>query len=304
MSTASNKVLVLIGPTAVGKTAMVERLALDDRLRMGPVVVVSADSVQAYRGLDIGSAKPSAEERARLPYELIDILEPSEPYSVGDFLRGADEACERSATAGRLPILSGGTGYYVKAFLYGAPAAPKADPGIRLAVEAELRERGPEALRAELLAVDPASAARIAPADLYRLARALEVYRSSGRPLSSYALPTERRARWDCLVLGLDRPRDELYARVEARVDAMMAAGLEAEARALAARGYGLEAPGMRAIGYAEFLDGSTDPVADIKKHTRQYAKRQLTFMRAIPGVRWFDADDYDGLRSAVSAWL
>jgi len=285
---------------------MVERLAFDDRLPRRPVVVVSADSVQAYRGLDIGSAKPSLEERERLDHELIDILDPTEPYSVGEFLRLADEACERAVAAGRLPILSGGTAYYVKAFLYGAPTAPKSDPAVRAAVEADLARLGVDALRAELQGVDPEAAGRIARADVYRLTRALEVYRSSGRPLSSFAPPERRRPRWDCLVIGLQRPRDELYARVDARVDAMLAAGLKEEVGSLVAKGLGPGDPGMRAIGYAEFLSGlpERDVAALIKRNTRRYAKRQLTFMRALPEVTWLDANDYDALIATVAAWL
>jgi len=307
LSTASNKVLILFGPTAVGKTATVERLDTDDRLPRRPVVIVSADSVQVYRGLDIGSAKPGAAERARIRHELVDILDPSRPFSVGDFTRLADEACERATAAGALPVLSGGTAYYVRAFLYGPPPAPPADPAVRSALQDELASRGPAALRAELERVDPDSAARIAPADLYRTTRALEVYRRSGRPLSSFKPPTERRARWDSLVIGLDRPRDELYARIDARVDAMLAAGLEREVSALVAAGFGPGDPGMRAIGYAEFLEAGRSPDeirAAIQMHTRNYAKRQLTFMRSLPGVRWFPADDYEGVLRATAAWL
>lgn len=306
LNTASNKTLVLFGPTAVGKTAMVERLSNDGRLSRKPVVVVSADSVQVYRGLDIGSAKPNLAERARIRHELLDILDPSEPYSVGDFVELADRACERASAEGALPVLSGGTAYYIKAFLYGPPPAPPSDAAVRAAIQQELSERGPEALRAELLAVDPESAARIAAADLYRITRALEVYRCSGTPLSGFALPTKRRERWNTLLVGLDRPRDELYARINARVDAMLDAGLETEVRSLVDAGYGRGDPGMRAIGYAEFLDGG-DPAnirRAIQTNTRHYAKRQLTFMRAIPGVLWLEADDYSGLFNAISAWL
>ena len=155
--------------------------------------------------------------------------------------------------------------------------------------------------------VDPISSARIAPADLYRITRALEVYRCSGRPLSSFTPPATPRERWDTLIIGLDRPRDELYARIEARVDAMLAGGLQAEFERLVAAGYGQDSPGMKAIGYAEFFDRDASPgdiSAAIKLHTRHYAKRQLTFMRAIPGVRWFGADDYDGISTAVASWL
>lgn len=314
MSTASNKVVALFGPTAVGKTALIERLAHDDRLRRRPVVLVSADSVQVYRGLDIGSAKPSPDERSRVRHELIDILDPSEPFSVGEFVRLADEACERACADGALPLLSGGTAYYVKAFVEGAPPAPPADPAVRARVRAELAERGPEALRRELARVDPESAARIAPADLYRITRALEVYRCSGLPLSSFKPTGEPRGRWDTLALGLDRPRDELYARIDARVEAMLEAGLAREVEALVAAGYGKDAPGMKALGYAQFMDAleaADFPSLDmreierlIKRDTRHYAKRQLTFMRSLPGVLWFGADDYEGILSAIAAWL
>lgn len=311
MSTISNKVLVLFGPTAVGKTATIERLAQDDRLPLKPVVVVSADSVQVYRGLDIGSAKPGAAERATIRHELVDIIDPTEPFSVGEFVRLADEACERACGSGALPVLSGGTAYYVKAFLYGAPPAPPSDPAVRAAIQRELALKGPEALRQELREVDPASAGRIAPADLYRTTRAIEVYRCSGRPLSTYELASERRARWDSLVIGLDRPRAELYSRVDARVDAMMARGLPAEVESLVNSGLKPGDPGMKAIGYAEFLGTGNTGDWDlasisgaIKLNTRRYAKRQLTFMRGIEGVRWFGADDYDGVVSALLSWF
>jgi tRNA dimethylallyltransferase len=307
LSIPSNKVLVLFGPTAVGKTATIDRLQSDDRLRKKPVVVVSADSVQVYRGMDIGSAKPDAAERQRTRLELVDILEPSQPFSVGEFVRLADEACTRAVADGALPILSGGTAYYIKAFMFGPPPAPPSDPVVRAAIQAELASRGAEALRQELAVVDPESAARLAPADLYRITRALEVYRCCGRPLSSFKPELKPRPRWDTLALGLDRPREELYSRIEARVDAMVTAGLPAEVEALRAAGYGPDAPGMKAIGYAEFLhDGRSLPetIADIKLHTRHYAKRQLTFMRSLPGVRWFGAEDYEGIVATVAGWL
>ncbi|HUW68790.1 MAG TPA: tRNA (adenosine(37)-N6)-dimethylallyltransferase MiaA [bacterium] len=308
MSIDSNRVLILFGPTAVGKTATIDRLERDDRLPAKPVVVVSADSAQVYRGMDIGTAKPAMGERARIEHELIDIRDPSEPYSVGDFTRMADDACLRACARGALPILSGGTAYYIKAFLFGAPPAPPSDPAVRAAIRAMLADLGgAEAARLELARVDPISAARIAPADLYRTARALEVYRCSGKPLSSFVPATMPRERWNPLVIGLNRPRSELYARIEARVDAMLAGGLQEEFERLVAAGYGQDSPGMKAIGYAEFFNRSASLVdisAAIKLHTRHYAKRQLTFMRAIPGVRWFGADDYDALSDAIASWL
>jgi tRNA dimethylallyltransferase len=316
LNTASNKVVALFGPTACGKTAMLERLFLDDdRPFSRPVVVVSADSAQVYRGLDIGSAKPDAGLLARLPHELINLRNPDETFSVGDFVALADDACRSAIAGGAVPVISGGTAYYLKAFVMGLFAAPKADPAIRAAVAAEMAEKGNVAMLAELARVDPVSAIRIAPADGYRIGRALEVYRCSGRPLSDFAVPDEPRAEWDVLPLGLDRPRDELYARIRLRVDAMMAAGLPAEVASLLSSGYGQGDPGMKAIGYAEFLDaglaekgltGLDLPAVadDIALHTRHYAKRQLTFMRSLHKVDWFDADDVDGVRSAIMDFL
>lgn len=271
--------------------------------------------MQVYRGLDVGSAKPDSALLAELPHELIDLREPDEAFSVGDFVRLADEACDRALARGALPVISGGTAFYIKAFINGLPSAPEAEPGIRAAVQAELAERGATAMHAELALVDPVSAARIAVADAYRISRALEVFRSSGRPLSSYAPPNAPRGRWEVLAYAVDRPRAELYARIEARVDAMMADGLPEELRALLSRGYGPEAPGLRAIGYAEFFEaGEGDPYRGlerldevgrlIKLHTRRYAKRQLTFMRALPGVRWLRPDQAPGLPDEIEAWL
>lgn len=315
MSTASNRVVALFGPTASGKTDILSRVFAGGRLRTRPAVVVSADSVQVYRGLDVGSAKPSPELLAGLPHELLDLREPDETFSVGDFVRLADEACDRAVARGALPVISGGTAFYVKAFITGLPSAPEAEPGLRAAVQAELAERGAAAMHAELAQVDPVSASRIAPADAYRISRALEVYRGSGRPLSSYAPPNAPRGRWEVLAYAIDRPRAELYARIEARVDAMMAGGLPEEFRALVGRGYGPDAPALRAIGYAEFFEaGEGDPYRGlsrldeagrlIKLHTRRYAKRQLTFMRALPGVRWIRPDEAEALPDEIEAWL
>jgi len=253
--------------------------------------------MQAYRGMDIGTAKPDAALRAALPHRLVDILDPSETYSAGDFVRLADEACGDIAAAGRLPVVAGGTGFYIRNFILGLPTAPTADPAVRAGVAADLVARGIEALREELRLADPRAHARIHRNDEYRVCRALEVLRSSGRPLSDFAPPGEARARYRFLVVALARPREELYARIDARVDAMMAAGLPAEFRRLRAAGYGPEAPGMKAIGYAEFFEteaAGLDPCSPaglaataelVKRNTRRYAKRQETFFRGLPGL-------------------
>ncbi len=254
--------------------------------------LVSADSMQVYRGMDIGTAKPSARERGILPHHLLDLRDPDEQYMVGDFVRLADEACADIAARGRLPIVAGGTGFYVRNFLFGLPSGPEADPAIRAAVARDLAESGPEALRAELAALDPAAAARIKPRDHYRLCRAVEIQRQTGRPQGDFAPPTSLRSRWDFLVVELARPRAEVYARIEGRVDAMMARGLAEEVAALRAAGYGPGDPGLKAIGYSEFLEAEAAGRASdlgaiaeaIKLDTRRYAKRQLTFFRGIPG--------------------
>jgi len=307
LSTVSNKVLILFGPTAVGKTATLHRIATDDRLQSKPVVLVSADSVQVYKGMEIGAAKPGHAERSLIRHELLDVLNPSESFSVGDFVRLADEACDKAIAKGAFPVLSGGTAYYIKAFLYGPPSAPPSEPGIRAAIQSELALHGPAYIRAELARVDPESYARIAPADLYRATRALEVFRCSGKALSSFMPPCVPRARWNTLLVGLDRPRDVLYQRIDVRVDEMMSAGLESEVTGLVHAGYGSDSPGMKAIGYAEFLvpGKSIESItSDIKLHTRRYAKRQLTFMRSIPGVHWFDADDYEAIAGKILEWI
>lgn len=298
MSTSSSTsplVVVLVGPTASGKTALLDALfgtsAVREAYGLPEAEVVSADSMQAYRGLDIGTAKPDASLLSRLPHRLLDMLDVGEQYTVGDFVRLADEACAEIAAAGRLPILSGGSGFYVRNFLCGLPSAPAADPRTRADVARDLELRGPEALRAELAAADPLSAARIHANDLYRLTRALEITRRTGRPMADFAPPLAPRSRFRFATFGVERKREELAARIGARVDAMMAAGLADEAAALRRAGARPEDPGMQAIGYREFLgDGPGDAAAvaeAIKRDTRQYAKRQMTFFRRLPGIEW-----------------
>lgn len=245
--------------------------------------------MQAYRGMDIGTAKPESSLRERLPHHLIDILDPGEQYTAGDFVHRADQACAGIAARGRLPVVSGGTGFYLRNFMCGLPTGPAADPGLRAAVAADLQRQGADALRAELAAVDPVTASRIAALDLYRLTRAVEILRASGRPPSDFAPSAATRKGYRFLVLGIARPREELNERIALRVQAMVAAGLAGEFASLAARGYGPDAPGMAAIGYREFF-GRSD-IEAIKQaiilDTRRYAKRQMTFFRALPGIEW-----------------
>jgi tRNA dimethylallyltransferase len=277
-------VLVLFGPTASGKTEILSRFAarVEGKGPWRGLELVSADSMQIYRGMDIGTAKPSAEERRRIPHHLIDIRDPDEQFNAGEFVRLADECCPRIAGCGALPVVSGGTGFYLKNFILGLSPAPPSDRDIRGALREELRLRGAASLMEELSRVDPPSAGRIHLNDEYRLLRALEVFRLSGRPLSSFqpvfggqppsggrsspggsspgeegdggALSGEGRGEYRFLILGLRRERQELYRRIDERCARMFRSGLADEVKALVDRGYGPEDPGLRAIGYREFF--------------------------------------------------
>jgi tRNA dimethylallyltransferase len=256
-------VLVLFGPTASGKTNVLLRLFGCGGLFPRKAEVVSADSMQVYRGMDIGTAKPSAAEREQLPHHLIDIRNPDEQFNVGDFVRLAAEGALDIARRGNLPVISGGTGFYLKNFILGLPEAPPSDAGIRAALKEELREKGAAALMEELARFDPVSAEKIHLNDEYRLLRALEVLRSSGRPLSSFGVSGAQaagaaadapQAEFRFLITGLFRPREELYRRINERCAAMFSQGLYDEVRRLYDKGYTPRDPGLRAIGYREFF--------------------------------------------------
>ncbi|MEP7056637.1 MAG: tRNA (adenosine(37)-N6)-dimethylallyltransferase MiaA [Caldimonas sp.] len=288
--------LCLAGPTASGKTAAA--LALADALeRIRPVEIVSVDSALVYRSMDLGTAKPSAAERACVPHHLIDIVDPADAYSAARFVADAKRCIAEIAARGRFPLLVGGTMLYFKALFDGLDEMPAADPAIR----AELAERaardGWAALHAELAQVDPAAAARIAPADAQRIQRALEVYRVSGEPISARRTRTPSSAPPPLIAL---EPRDRgwLHQRIEARFAAMLEAGLVDEVRALRARGDlhdGL--PSMRSVGYrqawAALDSGRLDALpATATAATRQLAKRQLTWLRSMPWRQSVACDD------------
>lgn len=269
--------------------------------------VVSADSMQVYRYMDIGTAKPDASVRARLPHHLIDIVDPDTQFSAGEFVKRAEAAIDGIVARGGTPVMSGGTAFYLKNFAFGLPETPPADQGLRQRLAAEAGARGVAALYSELQAADPTYAATIGERDRSRILRALEVLRATGRPLSSYRVPGSTRDDYRCLFIGLERPREELHARIERRVDAMFEAGLESEVAALRARGYGPADPGMKAIGYREFFECEGDAERArqlVKKHTRQYARRQIVFFRSLPGVVWIPADDIARLAALVGGFL
>lgn len=285
--------LVLFGPTAVGKTGLL--FSFPDI----PIEVISADSMQVYRGFDLGTAKPSASERAMVPHHLIDVLEPDTPFDVGEFVGACDRLVPEICSRGAVPVIAGGTAYYLRAYLYGLPPTPPADPHVRAVLQRRLQEEGLPALRAELARIDPDDEARIGAGDAYRVLRALEVYHTAGRPRTSYAYPARPRPGVNALVVGLTRERAELYRRINQRVNAMFDAGLPDEVAELAANGARADWPACAAIGYREFFELGVAPPwtraqveavrESVARNTRRYAKRQITFMKQLPIVRWMD---------------
>jgi len=277
--------------------------------------VVSADALQVYRQLDIGTAKPGAETLSRIPHHLINIIDFSEPFSVGDFCTGADDAVRSIVHRDNLPVISGGTAFYLKSWLMGLPETPVSDPQIRSALETEWNGRENAELREELKKYDPVSAGRIGRGDRYRMLRALEVWQQTGRALSSYHVPDTPRDDYDVLSLGLRRERPELYRRINRRVDEMFEDGLPEELASLRKAGATAGHPGMKAIGYREWFakPGEPEPdIAEVKeliaRNTRRYAKRQITFFASLPDVFWFDVgestDIPEGLISIIDDFL
>ena len=276
--------------------------------------------MQVYRGMDIGTAKPSPRQRELLVHHLVDIKTPDQRYHVGEFVQSADALTAQIAAAGRLPVVCGGTAFYIRTLLCGLPHAPAASRQVRDRLGQRLQREGLDALYAELCRVDPDSSAQIAPADRYRIVRALEIYHSCGVPRSRFLRPASLRSDVAPLIIAIDRPRSELYRRINQRVRRMFEQGLVAEVQTLAAAGYGPDAPGLRAIGYREFFEhprvaaegvaAARDPeVAGaietaIARNSRRYAKRQLTFFRQMPSVQWIDADSHQQIAERVAPLL
>ena len=285
--------ILLIGPTASGKSELA--MALANRF---PVEIISVDSAQVYRGMNVGTAKPSAADRAAVPHHLIDIIDPTESYSAARFSADALSLMKEITERGRLPLLVGGTMLYFKALREGLSELPESDARVRAQIDAEAAERGWPALHAELAKIDAQTAAKLKPTDSQRIQRALEVFRLSGRPMSALlSRPKQERPPFRLIAIGLSPvDRGELHQRIEARFDAMLKNGLVDELRSLRKR-YALQSglPSMRCVGYRQawqFLEGEIDR-DDLRNRgifaTRQLAKRQLTWLRATP-ARNFDS--------------
>ena len=285
---------VITGPTAVGKTS----LSLNVAETIG-AEIISADSRQAYRRLDIGTAKPTAAERARVPHHFIDERELDEPFSAGMFARDASSRIREVLGRGRVPLVVGGATLYLHALLYGLAEVPAVPPDVRTALEARLAEEGAEVLYDELRRLDPDAAATLDATKTQRLVRALEVFYATGQPLSSFQGRHEA-PDFAFRVVVMERDRAELYARINRRAEAMLEAGLVEEVRGLLADGVDPSLNPLRTIGYREpirFLRGEieeSEMVRLLKRNTRRYAKRQLTWLRRYPDFTWHMADSID----------
>ncbi len=302
------KVLVIAGPTGVGKSALGMELA---RRHSGEIV--SADSMQIYQGLDLGTAKPTLEERREIPHHLVDIVPFDEPFTVADYQVRARRAIAEIAAHGHLPLLVGGTGLYIKATLEVLELAPKVPDEVRRQLERRAEREGLAALFQELQQRDPQAAARLAPTDKKRILRALEVLEFTGKPWSSYqagAFDRPLGTLYNAAKVGLRVSREELYRRLDARVDAMLEAGLLEEVRRLKAAGATRQHQSMQALGYKQllaYLEGEfslAEAIRLIKRDTRRFAKRQFTWFRADKRLRWLDLEEFSTLGElAEAAW-
>ena len=288
---SEQKVLVLVGPTASGKTRLAVELAKEHNGE-----VVSADSMQIYRRMDIGTARPTAEGMAGIPHHMIDVADPEEDFSVARYVEMAAACVDDILARGKLPIVAGGTGLYVDSLLSGRTfAAFSPESSLRQELEGELAERGGEAMLAELAQVDPEAAGRLHPNDHKRIVRALEVYRSTGKTISQHNRETRSLPpRYQALTIGLNfQDRADLWARIDARVEQMAAAGLEREVRELLSSGLPPTCTAMQAIGYKEFVAAVEGEMTWreaeelVKLRSRQYAKRQITWFKRNPDTHW-----------------
>jgi len=297
--------IFLFGPTGVGKTSLLEQLFHTN------YSIINADSKQIYRYLDIGSAKPEESMLSAIPHHLVNIKDPWESFSVGEFVHLADEAKVQIEEKARIPIVCGGTAYYFKHFYFGLPLSPKSSRAVRDLIASKVTENGPAWAYAQLQQIDPESAHKIHPKDMYRVTRALEVFESTGKPLSSFAVPTTVRNQMNPLIIGLMRPKEELDERIEQRVDLMLEGGLMKEINSLLDMGATKEWPGMQGIGYREYFtlsetgEFSVDSMRDlIIRNSKKYAKRQMTFFRSLPNVQWVYPEDQLDIEERVEKYL
>ena len=310
MSDKLPKIMIIVGPTAVGKTALSIELA-----KYFNGEIINGDSLQVYKGLDIGTAKVTEEEKEGVPHHLLDICEWDEPFTASDFKEKAEAAIADITSRGKLPIIVGGTGLYIEGLLYGFHYSGEGsnDPDYRLLKEQELEEKGSEVLWNELNAVDPEAAAKISVNNPRRVIRALEVIHATGKKFSS--LEIQKTPHYDAFIIGLNTDRALLYERINLRVELMCEAGLEEEARDLYEKSKGLDIQSISGIGYKEWIpyfEGEQSReaiIATIQQNSRRYAKRQLTWFRnRLPQIRWVNLlenpKDKEELLEELSAFV
>ncbi|WP_050794277.1 tRNA (adenosine(37)-N6)-dimethylallyltransferase MiaA [Paenibacillus curdlanolyticus] len=293
-SAGKPKLLVLIGPTAVGKT----QLSLDIAKAYN-CEIISGDSMQVYRGMDIGTAKIMPDERQGIVHHLIDIREPDEPYSTADFQAECQRLILEITARGKLPFIVGGTGLYVESVCYGFEFAESgSDPAYRAELEQFADDYGAEALHAKLDEVDPVSAERLHPNDRRRIIRAMEIFRLTGEKMSEQLGRQTKTSPYDLCIIGLHMDRQKLYERINARIDLMMEQGLEAEATRIIETGIAHDAVSMQGLGYKEFLPylagecSLSESVELLKRDTRRFAKRQLSWFRHMKDIVWVESDE------------
>ncbi|MFD1018273.1 tRNA (adenosine(37)-N6)-dimethylallyltransferase MiaA [Thalassobacillus hwangdonensis] len=285
-------VVCVVGPTAVGKTKLGVEIA-----RRFDGEVISGDSMQVYRGMDIGTAKVTDEEMMGVPHHMIDIKQPYESFSVAEFQERVTRHIEEIHQRGKLPVIVGGTGLYIQSVIYGYNFSDdKRDPEVSRKIEQEIDEKGIEYVYRQLQEIDPEQAEKIHPNNSRRVVRALEVYRTTGKTMSELKAEQESESPYHPILIGLEMDREQLYERINHRVDLMMVEGLREEVQKLIAAGYG-DAQSMKAIGYKEFLpyfNGESDleeTLDLLKRNSRRYAKRQLTYFRNKMDVQWYTID-------------
>jgi tRNA dimethylallyltransferase len=302
----TKNLVIVLGPTAVGKSAIAIRLAQEFRGE-----IINCDSMQVYKGFDIGTDKTPRDQRNIVPHHLLDIADSSTQFTAAEFVRRALEAIESIRKKQSLPIIVGGTGLYLKALLEGLFPEGKKDPAIRERLERQAKEKGLEFLRESLLRVDPAYAKKIGERDKIRIIRALEIFHATKIPISEHFANTHSLVDdFFILKIGLKLERSVIYKKIEDRVDRMFAGGIVEEARGILEEGVNPDSPPFRALGYRQVLnhlrgDISLEETIDLtKKETRHYAKRQMTWFRKMAGIHWFKPDDFPSIVKYVKTNL
>ena len=296
--TSENRAVVLFGPTAVGKTALTEELFSKG------FEIINADSVQVYRFLDIASAKPEKELVEKIPHHLVDIRFPWEQYNSGDFCKDAERLIKEINERGNIPLITGGTAYYFKQLLYGPSSTPESNPKTREEIQRTIDDIGLDKAYEMLMSLDMEAAKKIDKNDRYRISRALEVIKDTGRPLSSFPVSDTLREDIDFVIIGLKREKKELEDRIRKRVDIMFDSGAVREMKALLSMGADLSWPGMQGIGYREWFNAMESGEVNVSiikdmiiRSSIKYAKRQMTFFSSFSDTLWFSPNDIEKIK-------